>query len=52
MTQSGALRAVGGAGPVLLIGGAEDKFREKVILSSFAQHSGGPDGHVVVISTA
>jgi cyanophycinase len=52
MTESGALRAVGGAGPVLLIGGAEDKFREKVILSTFAELSGGPDGHVIVISTA
>jgi cyanophycinase len=52
MTESGALRAVGGAGPVLLIGGAEDKFREKVILSTFAELAGGPDGHVVVISTA
>lgn len=52
MTESGPLRAVGGAGPVLLIGGAEDKFREKVILSTFAGLTGGADGHVVVISTA
>jgi cyanophycinase len=55
MTENGVdapLRAVGGAGPVLLIGGAEDKFREKVILSAFAELTGGSDGHVVVISTA
>jgi cyanophycinase len=37
---------------VLLIGGAEDKFRDKVILSTFADLAGGPAGHVVVISTA
>jgi cyanophycinase len=47
-----SVRAIGGAGSVLLIGGAEDKFREKVILSTFAGLAGGPDGHVVVISTA
>ena len=42
----------GAAGPVMVIGGAEDKFRDKAILSRFAKFSGGPDGHVVVISTA
>jgi cyanophycinase len=52
MTDASGLRAVGGAGPVLLIGGAEDKFRDKVILSAFAELAGGTDGHVVVISTA
>jgi cyanophycinase len=36
----------------MLIGGAEDKLRDKVILSSFASYSRGPAGHVVVISTA
>ena len=36
----------------MLIGGAEDKIRDKVILSRFAEASGGTDGHVVVISTA
>jgi cyanophycinase len=41
-----------GAGPVMVIGGAEDKLRDKVILSRFARFAGGPDGHVVVISTA
>ena len=45
-------RAVGGAGPVMLIGGAEDKVRDKLILSRFATFAGGPGGHVVVIATA
>jgi cyanophycinase len=40
------------AGPVMVIGGAEDKVREKVLLARFARFAGGPDGHVVVISTA
>jgi cyanophycinase len=52
MTDGGALRAVGGAGPVMIIGGAEDRFRDKAILSTFAELAGGSDGHVVVISTA
>jgi cyanophycinase len=42
----------GTSGPVMIIGGAEDKFRDKVILSRFAKLSGGKDAHVVVISTA
>ncbi len=36
----------------MLIGGAEDKVRDKVILARFAAFAGGADGHVVVISTA
>jgi cyanophycinase len=52
MVDGGALRAVGGAGLVMLIGGAEDKFRDKVILSTFAELAGGAEGRVVVISTA
>ncbi len=36
----------------MLIGGAEDRFRDKVILSRFAAFTGGTSGHVVVISTA
>ena len=35
-------RALGGAGPVMLIGGAEDKVRDKLILSRFAAFAGGP----------
>jgi cyanophycinase len=37
---------------VMLIGGAEDKIRAKVILSRFIRSAGGADGHVAVISTA
>lgn len=40
------------AGPVMVIGGAEDKLRHKAILTRFAKFSGGADGYVVVISTA
>jgi cyanophycinase len=36
----------------MVIGGAEDKFRDKVILGTFAELAGGPNAHVVVISTA
>lgn len=42
----------GTTGPVMIIGGAEDKFRDKVILSRFAKFSGGKNAHVVVIATA
>jgi cyanophycinase len=45
-------RALPGAGPVMLIGGAEDKFKSKTILARFATFAGGSDGHVVVVSTA
>ena len=50
--EAGALRAVGGAGPVMIIGGAEDRFRDKVILGTFADLAGGAEGSIVVISTA
>jgi cyanophycinase len=46
------VRPVTSAGPVMLIGGAEDKVRDKVILSRFVTEARGPEGHVVVISTA
>lgn len=39
-------------GFVAPIGGAEDKVREKAILSHFAQLCGGADGHICVIPTA
>ena len=41
-----------GGGPVMVIGGAEDHVRDKVILSRFVDLAGGANGHVVVISTA
>jgi cyanophycinase len=40
------------SGPVMIIGGAEDKLKDKVILARFARLAGGPGGKVVVISTA
>jgi cyanophycinase len=47
------LRPVTGtAGPVLMIGGAEDKRRDRVILSRVVELAGGPDASMVVISTA
>src|SRR5712691_9360615 len=39
-------------GPVMIIGGAEDKLRDRVILSRFVSMAGGADSHIVVISTA
>lgn len=36
----------------MLVGGAEDKVRDKLVLSRFVWLAGGGDGHVVVISTA
>jgi cyanophycinase len=40
------------AGPIILIGGAEDKRRDRVILSRFVELAGGEDAEIVVISTA
>jgi cyanophycinase len=39
-------------GHVMVIGGAEDKVRERVILSRFVELAGGPDARLTVISTA
>ena len=39
-------------GTVMVIGGAEDKIRDRVILNRFTSLAGGVDGIVVVISTA
>jgi cyanophycinase len=39
-------------GTVIVIGGAEDKFRDRVILNRFVTLAGGPDATVVVVSTA
>lgn len=50
--QLSAVAGAGTSGPVMMIGGAEDKFRDKAILSQFTRFAGGSDGHVVVISTA
>src|SRR6202165_4944363 len=42
----------GPVGPVMVIGGAEDKLGERVVLSRFVQLAGGDQAHIVVISTA
>lgn len=36
----------------MIIGGAEDKLRDRVILSRFVELAGGSESHIVVISTA
>ena len=40
------------AGHLLIIGGAEDKLRQRQILARFVSLAGGPDAKVVVVSTA
>ena len=39
-------------GSVIIIGGAEDKVRDRVILNRFVTLAGGPDATIIVISTA
>jgi cyanophycinase len=39
-------------GPLMIIGGAEDKLRKRTILKDFVAASGGPDARIVVIPTA
>jgi cyanophycinase len=39
-------------GPIMAIGGAEDKFQDKIILSTFAQLAGGPSARVAIMPTA
>src|SRR4029079_11958066 len=39
-------------GTVIVIGGAEDKVRDRVILNRFVALAGGPDATIAVISTA
>ena len=41
-----------GRGPVMAIGGAEDKFRDRIILSTFLQLAGGKDACISVVPTA
>ena len=43
---------LGGGGPLLAIGGAEDKLGSKGILSRFVKLAGGPAARIVVLSTA
>jgi cyanophycinase len=42
----------GPVGPVMVIGGAEDKLGERTVLSRFVQMAGGDGAHIAVISTA
>ena len=39
-------------GPLMIIGGAEDKLRRRRILKEFVAASGGPDARIAVIPTA
>ena len=39
-------------GPLLIIGGAEDKLRKRTILKEFVTASGGPEARIAVIPTA
>src|SRR5437879_5269213 len=39
-------------GPVMVIGGAEDKLKDRVILARFVSLAGGSGAHIVVVSTA
>jgi cyanophycinase len=43
---------VAAAGPVMAIGGAEDKLRDKLILSAFVNLAGGPDARIAILPTA
>ncbi len=40
------------SGPLMIIGGAEDKLRQRTILRDFVTASGGAEAHIVVIPTA
>src|SRR2546429_9980149 len=42
----------GPVGPVMVIGGAEDKLGERVILARFVELAGGDQARIAVISTA
>jgi len=44
--------ALGGAGPIMLIGGAEDKLRGRQILKRFVKLAGGPEANVAIVATA
>lgn len=41
-----------GRGPIMAIGGAEDKLDDKIILSTFVQLAGGPDARIAIVPTA
>jgi len=39
-------------GPLMIIGGAEDKLRKRTILQEFVRSAGGPDARIAVVPTA
>jgi len=39
-------------GPIMAIGGAEDKLDDKIILSTFAQLAGGTNARIAIVPTA
>lgn len=39
-------------GPILAIGGAEDKVNDRAILATFVQLAGGRDAHIAIVPTA
>ncbi|CUR57707.1 Cyanophycinase [metagenome] len=41
-----------GRGPLMVIGGAEDKLRRRNVLSEFVRAAGGPEARIAVIPTA
>ena len=50
--ESLPLQAPGKPGPLIAIGGAEDKVRERIILRYFLEAAGGADASLVVLATA
>jgi cyanophycinase len=44
--------ATGGPGPIMAIGGAEDKVRARLILTAFHALAGGLDARIVIVPTA
>jgi cyanophycinase len=50
--ESLPLQAPGKPGPLIAIGGAEDKVRERTILRYFLEAAGGADASLVVLATA
>jgi cyanophycinase len=50
--RAGLAPALGGAGPTMLIGGAEDKLRGRQILKRFVKLAGGDGARIVVVATA
>jgi cyanophycinase len=41
-----------GVGPIMAIGGAEDKLRDKLILATFVQLAGGRNARIAIVPTA